>query len=236
MQRGHNAFTWKPAWSSFAPRGGHCSHIRSFVISRRILALALREPAVAAGPASRNPRYSRSDFGKVQDIIQPVVPGNGTDHSDLDRLPRALEFLCFRIGQEEYAVDIQKVQELRGYDVVTRIANMPASVMGVVNLRGVIVPIVDMRIRFGLDAPCYDATTVVIVLNVGQRVVGMVVDSVSDVITLAADQVKPRPRIGAPIDTEYILGLGLLDERMLILLDIDRLMASADMQSVALAD
>jgi len=142
---------------------------------------------------------------------------------------KPLEFLAFTLGQEEYGVDIQKVQELRGYDTVTRIANAPEHIKGVVNLRGIIVPIVDMRIKFNLGTPSYDQFTVVIILNIASRVMGMVVDSVSDVITLEAEQVRPAPEMGALLDTEYLIGLGTLDERMLILVDIDKLMSSSDM-------
>ncbi len=140
-----------------------------------------------------------------------------------------LEVVTFTLGNEEYGIDIQKVQELRGYDAVTRIANAPEYIKGVVNLRGIIVPIIDMRIKFRLGAPTYDQFTVVIVLNIGGRVVGMVVDSVSDVITLTAEQIKPAPEMGAVLDTDYLIGLGTLDERMLILVDIDKLMSSDEM-------
>ena len=142
---------------------------------------------------------------------------------------KALEFLSFTLGQEEYGIDIQKVQELRGYDAVTRIANAPEHIKGVVNLRGIIVPIVDMRIKFNLGAPSYDQFTVVIILNIASRVMGMVVDSVSDVITLTPEQIKPAPEMGSVLDTEYLMGLGTLDERMLILIDLDRLMSSDEM-------
>ncbi len=143
--------------------------------------------------------------------------------------PSQLEFLAFTLGSEEYGVDIQKVQELRGYDTVTRIANAPEFIKGVVNLRGTIVPIIDMRIKFNLATPTYDQFTVVIILNVGTRVMGMVVDSVSDVITLTAEQVKPAPQLGSALDTDYLIGMGTLDDRMLILVDIDQLMSSAEM-------
>ena len=142
---------------------------------------------------------------------------------------KALEFLSFTLGQEEYGIDIQKVQELRGYDTVTRIANAPGHIKGVVNLRGIIVPIIDMRIKFNLGAPTYDPFTVVIILNIGGRVMGMVVDSVSDVITLKPEQIRPAPSMGSVLDTEYLVGLGTLDERMLILIDLDRLMSSDEM-------
>lgn len=126
------------------------------------------------------------------------------------------EFLAFTLGKEEYGIDILKVQEIRGYEAVTRIANAPEFIKGVVNLRGIIVPIVDMRIKFNLGEPTYDQFTVVIILNIGGRVMGMVVDSVSDVITLSADQVKPAPEMGTAFNTDYLIGLGTLDERMLI--------------------
>jgi len=152
-----------------------------------------------------------------------------TDSATTSSERKALEFLSFTLGQEEYGIDIQKVQELRGYDTVTRIANVPEHIKGVVNLRGIIVPIIDMRIKFNLGAPTYDAFTVVIILNLGGRVMGMVVDSVSDVITLKPEQIKPAPSMGSVLDTEYLTGLGTLDERMLILIDLDRLMSSDEM-------
>lgn len=139
------------------------------------------------------------------------------------------EFLAFTLGREEYGIDILKVQEIRGYEQVTRIANAPSFVKGVVNLRGIIVPIVDMRIKFQLGEPTYDQFTVVIILNIGGRIMGMVVDSVSDVMTLAAADIKPAPDMGSAFNTDYLIGLGTVDERMLILIDIDRLMSSAEM-------
>ena len=139
------------------------------------------------------------------------------------------EFLAFTLGKEEYGIDILKVQEIRGYEAVTRIANAPEFVKGVVNLRGIIVPIVDMRIKFNLGEPTYDQFTVVIILNISGRVVGMVVDSVSDVITLSPEQIKPAPEMGTAFNTDYLIGLGTLDERMLILVDIDKLMSSPEM-------
>lgn len=143
-------------------------------------------------------------------------------------LPATLEFLAFTLGSEEYGIDIQKVQELRGYDSVTHLANAPEFIKGVVNLRGIIVPIVDMRIKFNLGTPSYDQFTVVIVLNLASRVFGLVVDSVSDVITLNHEQVKPPPEMGSAVSVDYLLGLGALEQRMLILVDIERLMSSAE--------
>ncbi len=139
------------------------------------------------------------------------------------------EFLTFRLGAEEYGIDILKVQEIRGYEKPTTIANAPAFIKGVINLRGAIVPIIDMRLKFALEEARYDAFTVVIILNVAGRVVGIVVDSVSDVITLAPEQVRSAPEFSGALDTAYITGLGTVEERMLILVDIERLMSGADM-------
>ena len=142
---------------------------------------------------------------------------------------RAAEFLTFALGSEEFGVDILKVKEIRGYDAVTRLPDAPDYIKGVINLRGTIVPVVDMRLKFRLERAEYTALTVMIVLNVADRVVGMVVDSVSDVVQLSAEQVRAVPEIGATIDRQFLTGIGTLDERMLILLDIERLMASTEM-------
>jgi len=151
----------------------------------------------------------------------------------------AREFLTFRLGAEEYGIDILKVQEIRGYEAVTRIANAPAFIKGVINLRGVIVPIVDLRLKFELGEAKYDAFTVVIILNVARRVVGAVVDSVSDVLELAPEQIRAAPEFNSMLDAGYITGLGCMKggadgsaERMLILVDIERLMSSSDMALV----
>lgn len=144
----------------------------------------------------------------------------------------ANEFLAFTLGGEEYGIDILKVQEIRGYEAVTRIANTPDFIKGVINLRGVIVPIVDMRIKFALGNVEYDHQTVVIILNVSNRVVGMVVDGVSDVLTLTPGQIKPAPEFGSVLNTEYLTGLGTVDDRLLILMDIEKLMTSEEMALV----
>jgi purine-binding chemotaxis protein CheW len=146
------------------------------------------------------------------------------------------ELLTFTLGSEEYGIDILKVQEIRGYDAVTTIVNAPEFIKGVINLRGIIVPIVDMRIKFKLGSVTYDHRTVVIVLNVANRVVGIVVDGVSDVITLKPDEVKPAPEFGIGLDTQYMLGLGTVGERMLILVDIEKLMTSRDMELIEAAE
>ena len=139
------------------------------------------------------------------------------------------EFLAFKLGAEEYGIDILRVQEIRSYEEPTRIANAPAFIKGVVNLRGVIVPIVDMRLKFNLERADYDSFTVVIVLNIGSRVMGMVVDAVSDVITLTPEQLRPVPEFNSTIASDHLLAIGAIDDRMLILVDIERLMSSAEM-------
>ncbi len=141
----------------------------------------------------------------------------------------AEEFLTFTLGDEEYAIDILKVQEIRGYDAVTKIANTPDFIKGVINLRGTIVPIIDLRIKFRLGRAEYNQFTVVIILNVADRVVGVVVDSVSDVIMLGQDQIKAAPQFSGGTNTDHITGIGTMGERMLILIDIEKLMASRHM-------
>jgi purine-binding chemotaxis protein CheW len=137
------------------------------------------------------------------------------------------------LDQEEYGIDILKVQEIRGYEPPTRVANAPDFIKGVVNLRGTIVPIVDMRLKFSCSKAEYNAFTVVIVLNLRSRIVGIVVDSVSDVMELPPDSLKAAPDIESVIDSSAVLGLGSLGERMLILLDIERLMSAPDMGLVS---
>ena len=142
------------------------------------------------------------------------------------------EFLSFTLGQESYAIDILKVQEIRGYETPTRIANTPDFIKGVVNLRGHIVPIVDLRLKLGMDEARYDGTTVVIILNILKRVVGMVVDGVSDVVDVNKAEVRPAPELGSASATEYILGLVPVAERMVVLLDIDCLIGN-DLRSIS---
>lgn len=163
-----------------------------------------------------------ANVSNMQDFVAPAAKPAGFNGA-------SNEFLAFTLGKEEYGIDILKVQEIRGYGNVIRIANAPEFIKGVVNLRGIIVPIMDMRIKFDLGTPSYDQFTVVIILNIGGRVIGMVVDRVSDVMTFAPEQIKSAPEMGTAANTDYLIGLGTLDERMLILVDIDRLMSSADM-------
>ena len=160
----------------------------------------------------------------VQPGLAPDSPERRRRASDLSR-----EFLAFKLGAEEYGIDILKVQEIRGYEKPTRMARVPDFIKGVVNLRGIIVPIVDLRIRFNLDSVEYNEFTVVIILNLGHRVIGVVVDGVSDVITLTGEQIRPAPAFAAQLDVAHVIGLGTVDDRMLILMDIEKLMSGADM-------
>lgn len=176
--------------------------------------------------AIKHPNSTRSSTGSANASAQRSgdVAAQAGDTSHLRG-----EYLTFRLGHEEYGIDILKVQEIRSYEAPTRIANAAPCFKGVVNLRGVIVPIVDLRIKFGCESAEYNSFTVVIVLNIRGRVVGAVVDSVSDVLELPGEAVRPAPSIDTTQDSSYITGIASLQERMLILLDIERLMGSADL-------
>jgi purine-binding chemotaxis protein CheW len=160
--------------------------------------------------------------GEPRRVRQPTRP--------LD--PVATEFLTFTLGHEEYGIEILKVREIKSYDAVTRIANAPAFIKGVINLRGSIVPVVDLRIKFRLNEVVYNEFTVMIVVSLGQCTVGIVVDSVSDVVTLAGEQIKPAPELGSSFDVRYLLGLGTLGTRILILLDIEHIMTGDELASI----
>lgn len=154
---------------------------------------------------------------------EPTGATLGTANND------SQEFLTFVLGNEQYGLEILKVQEIRGYDTVTRLPDTPDYVKGVINLRGTVVPVIDMRLKFRLEKAEYNELTVMIVLNVANRVVGIVVDSVSDVVRLAGEQIREMPDMRGAIDRQFITGIGALDQRMLILLDIEALMTSREM-------
>lgn len=158
----------------------------------------------------------------------PQIPSNDST-ATRDESGYAQEFLTFTLGQEEYAIDILTVQEIRGYDAVTAIAGAPEFIKGVISLRGTIVPIVDLRIKFGLGKVEYTPFTVVIILHVDGRIVGIVVDSVSDVTALKEEQIRRAPVFGSVVRADHIRGLASIDERMLIVVDIARLMLAPDM-------
>ncbi len=160
-------------------------------------------------------------MGAVEKVDGPALAG------------AAREYLTFRLGQEEYGIDILKVQEIRGYEPPTRVANAPEFIKGVVNLRGTIVPIIDMRLKFRCAKAEYNTFTVVIILNLRSRIVGIVVDSVSDVMELPQDSYRSAPDVDSVIDSAAVLGLGSVGDRMLILLDIEKLMSANDMGLVS---
>jgi purine-binding chemotaxis protein CheW len=145
----------------------------------------------------------------------------------------AREVLVFVLGKEEYGVDILKVQEIRGYEKVTPIPSAPSYLKGVVNLRGIIAPVIDLRVKFGMADPQYDSFTVVIILRIGGRVIGMVVDGVSDVIRLAPGDVKPAPQLGCLVDSSFLAGLATQNDRMVLLMDIEKFLSSGEMQLLA---
>jgi purine-binding chemotaxis protein CheW len=142
---------------------------------------------------------------------------------------KSQEMLVFRLGGEEYGVDILKVQEIRGYEKVTTIPRAPDFLKGVVNLRGTIVPVIDLRIKFGLANPTYDSFTVVIVLRIAGRIIGVVVDGVSDVVQLGANDVKEAPRLGSIVDSSYVAGVATQGERMMLALDIEKLLSRGEL-------
>ena len=140
------------------------------------------------------------------------------------------EFLSFRLGAQEYGVDLLKVQEIRSYQEPTRIANAPACVRGVLNLRGVIVPVIDLRTLLGMSNPRFDTVTVTVVVNVGDQVIGGVVDAVSDVVSVEASQMRPLPELDGVANSELFSGLAALDERMLLLVNLDALLKEVGIQ------
>ena len=155
--------------------------------------------------------------GQAAEALEPHDPAVGMD-----------QYLTFIMADEEYGVDILRVQEIKGWDSVTPLPNTPPYVKGVINLRGTIVPIIDLRQRFNLETVPYGPTTVVIMLKIlsdkGQRIMGIVVDAVSEVYNVATDDLKPSPDLGGSVDMEVVKGLATVEEKMIILLDIDQLL------------
>jgi len=147
------------------------------------------------------------------------------------------QFLTFILAGEEYGVDILRVQEIKGWDTVTTIPNTPDYIRGVINLRGTIVPIIDMRMRFDMEPLEYGPLTVVIVLRVetegGNRIVGIVVDAVSDVYNIPQEQIKPSPDFGSLVETDFIVGLASVEEKMVIVLDVDSMLDFRQLAAVA---
>lgn len=146
------------------------------------------------------------------------------------------EFLTFTLGDENYALDILTVKEIRGYESVTKIANAPSFIKGVINLRGDIVPIIDLRIKFNVGEAIYNEFTIVIVLHIHNRIVGIVVDGVSDVVNINGEQLRPPPDFGVAFDSRYLLGLATINDEMIILVDISELITSEEMGLVSSSD
>ncbi|MEQ6884777.1 chemotaxis protein CheW [Salicola sp. Rm-C-2C1-2] len=160
--------------------------------------------------------------------------------SNEEKLARAAneqgqEYLTFTLSDESYALDILQVKEIRGYEAVTKIANAPEFIKGVINLRGDIVPVIDLRIKFNVGQATYDEFTIVMVLQIQGRYVGVVVDSVSDVVTLTSDEIRPAPNFGVAFDSEYLIGLASVGDGMVILVDIEKLITSDEMGLVEAA-
>jgi purine-binding chemotaxis protein CheW len=146
-----------------------------------------------------------------------------------------VQYLTINLASEEYAVDILAVREIRGWTPVTRIPQAPSYVLGVLNLRGNIVPVLDLRLRFGLVREEYSATTVTVIITVAGRNFGVVVDGVSDVLDFNPADMRPVPDMGTAVDTEYLKGLAAVDERMVLLLDVDKLLQPQDAQMLEAA-
>jgi purine-binding chemotaxis protein CheW len=143
------------------------------------------------------------------------------------------QYLTFTLGDEHYGIEILKVQEIKGHSGITPIPNTPPYLKGIMNLRGTVIPVVDLRTRFSLDAQEYTKFTVIIVVTVGQKIVGLVVDAVSDVLDIPHAQVRPAPDLGARTDTRFISGLANVGEKLVVLLDIERLLSENDMAAMA---
>jgi purine-binding chemotaxis protein CheW len=157
-----------------------------------------------------------------------MVPGGDMD---ADEAATGSQYLTFVCAGEEYGIDILRVQEIKGWEGATRVPHTPAYVLGVMNLRGLIVPVIDLRTRFNLEQRPFNASTVVIVVRVqcslAEKTVGIVVDAVSEVYTLPAAAIMPPPEVGEKMDGACISGLASADDKMVMLLDIDRLIAAS---------
>lgn len=141
------------------------------------------------------------------------------------------QFLTFNLGEELYGVDILRVQEIKGYTAVTKIPNTPSHIKGVLNLRGTIVPIVELRTKFGMPTIDYTAFTVIIVVVVRDKVMGLVVDAVSDVLNIDKREIQPPPQFGAKVDVSFLNGVGKSGDKLVAILDMDRLLSEGEVQA-----
>jgi purine-binding chemotaxis protein CheW len=143
------------------------------------------------------------------------------------------QFLTFQLGDELYGVDILRVQEIKGYTTVTKIPNTPPHIKGVLNLRGTIVPIVELRTKFGMPTIDYTMFTVIVVVVVKEKIMGLVVDAVSDVLNIDRKDIQPPPQFGAKVDVSFLNGIGKSGDKLVALLDMDRLLSDSDLQEAA---
>ncbi|WCM90296.1 chemotaxis protein CheW [Acidovorax sp. NCPPB 3576] len=157
------------------------------------------------------------------------TPASASSRNTAGATPNTAEYLTFRLGQEEYGIDILRVQEIRSYEQPTRMAHAPDFIKGVIDLRGVIVPIVDLRLKLRCAQAEYTDFTVVIILNVGGTVMGAVVDAVADVVPLQAEAIRPAPQFQGEVDSAFVTGIATVGERMLIMMDIESLLSSSEM-------
>jgi len=153
-------------------------------------------------------------------------------HHDETAKELATQYVTFQLGDETYGVSIQKLNEIIGYQSCTKIPNVPGYIRGVLNLRGIVVPVIDMRERFGMEMKDYDQFTVTMILDVSGRITGLVVDAVNDVITLNPEDIKPRPHFSSYISTEIIHGIGVKDNKFIILLDVDKLLSDVEVKEI----
>lgn len=181
--------------------------------------------------SQQNGMASQSTGGRRSMGLDNAMQAMGGLHQDASDVPiQRHEYLSFILGTEHYAIDIMSVQEIRGYEPVTRIANAPDFIKGVNNLRGDIVPIVDLRLKFNVGEATYDEFTIVIMLNINERIVGIVVDAVSDVIYLTREEMCPPPDFGVSFDSQYLIGLAPVADHMVILINIEKLISSKDLE------
>ena len=145
------------------------------------------------------------------------------------------QYLTFALGSEEYGIELLKVQEIKGYSAVTPIPSTPPHIKGVMNLRGAVIPVVDLRVRFGMETIEYTQFNVIIVINVGAKVMGLLVDAVSDVLNVGAGEVRPAPDFGTRADTRFISGMASAGDKIAVLLDIDRLLTEDDLNIASAA-
>lgn len=143
------------------------------------------------------------------------------------------QYLTFCLGEEEYGIEILKVQEIKGYSAITYIPNTPPHIKGVMNLRGTVIPVVDLRAKFSMPAVDYNKFTVIIVVTVGEKILGLVVDAVSDVLNIAPGEVRPAPDFGARVDTKFISGVASLNDKLAVLLDIHKLLSEDDLAALS---